>query len=626
MFEKCFGSSQVFDIEEPEKMDLTMCVKFLQTHIPDPELLQAVIRTDNAVTLTEIQETVRYFKSQQSLDNYISDPDSLFNIAVEIIVKAKQVWRLKHSSLLFFQTLKKASPVQFEALLETLGKLCEPDHALFLKSHHIDIVIGSLNKQSQLPESILEILTTYLETENPDIVSILTSLRATHNSKLDQQATDYHLSHHNKFHALRIKTHAMHLIRPKLLLNHKATEFFLQNITEFAIEYHDYEQKFKDNYTCVEEKTAHSITDWLTTALNLVRSVPYSFMKFFSCRQSTTMQYPPVLALLDIQNDFIVKLGTTTIFAASNLDPNKEQNQTMDLSQLFLVFESAAVKAKLLLYKTTNRVLLNNIKAIMLITGVCDKNPAAMYHVVEMLAESSTLQMIEQHIQASPLLLTFFHSQDFKRYFNPNLFSNTSEKIDQQAFLTALTPHIRMRGELSLQSPSTSAMAMSLTNFIANCDKQYTSGMENTEFMAWFSREFDRNKMKEVFEALFFSSTENEVSGLEKEARFCETQVRTLIFTRDELVRLDWPQEIEPTAPRTDAHNLRAFGTFYNKLTDEMQRETVIKELLLSTLHNPTPAPKKAYDTVAAPSQIEKTIVSHYQNSNGASAIRYNSP
>jgi len=182
--------------------------------------------------------------------------------------------------LVFFQLLKKSNPNEFDALLTTLNALSDPKkHALLLKSDHIDMVIASLRKQRELPENALEKLTTYLEAQHPDMARILASLRNSHSSAIDQQAENYHLSHHNAVHAFRIKTHAMHLIRTKLSSSPSETNSFLQNIYEFSIEYHDHEQKNKGIHACVEEATANRITDWLTTALDLVRPLPGLLMR-----------------------------------------------------------------------------------------------------------------------------------------------------------------------------------------------------------------------------------------------------------------------------------------------------------------------------------------------------------
>ncbi|MCR9191215.1 MAG: hypothetical protein NXI01_00955 [Gammaproteobacteria bacterium] len=606
MFDRCFGQNLTHSIG-PEILDASTCSSFFKTVASDsfdPKALHAVVQPDNTDTIAETSETVRYFKSHLSYDDDASDPMSLFNIAAEIMIKTKQVWRLKRESLVFFQLLKKSNPSEFDALLTTLSILSDPQgHALFLKSHHIDMVITSLRKQRDLPEKALEKLTEYLGAQDLNITTILASLRNEHSSEIEHQAERYHLSHHNTVHAFRIKTHAMHLIRAKLSSSPCKTNTFLQDIYEFSIEYHDHEQRNKGIHDCVEETTAYRITDWLTTALDLVRPLPGLLMRFFCPRQPTTVSAPCIQSILDILNDFIVKLGTTTLFV-KDAAPGKEQNQMMDLSQLFLLFESTAQKANIPLYHHTNLSFFNDLKAIMLITGICDKNPTALYDVVVLLAKEPTLSMIAQYTGEPSVLINFFNSPDFRSYFNSSDFPETSHQIDQQAFLTAFVPHLRMRSELSVKNAALSANAIKLTNLIADCDKHHASNSDPAIFMEWFSKAFDPKEMRPIFENLFFTSTEDQPCGLERESRFCESQVGTLMFARDELQKLGWPQAIEPTVPRTDAHNLRAFSDFYHTL-DDIQKETLIKELLLSAIHNPSPSPD---DTPESTLELERPI------------------
>lgn len=465
---------------------------------------------------------------------------------------------LNEQSILFLQSLWTHAPYPFDQLLTKLER-----HPFALKKHHIETVVSLITNQMALPETILETLQSHLDC-CPDFESRINSLLAIHAPELLVSANTHHLIHHALPHALETANRANKVLdNLGILVNDDQISRFLRAAINVMIQFHDHEQKSKGEYNSLEMATAARVSQWLSNVLAISDE---------SCLK----------LLLNFIANHIIVLGTTIVYSPT---------RTMDLSELFLEFKDVAVAASL---KTTYQsqelpVVLESkvglvycMDAIMLIVGICDKNPAAIYDLVVMQEANSftsTLPMIKSYSPTPLLLEQFFASQAFQRSFN----NGSSDAINQQAFLMALTPHLCMRAELS--GVSQREDAHTFMKLIALCRKERLNNLDHVAFMQWFNRQCLTHEMNRVVLAFFFADIEREIA-------FCKSQELSLVFVANKLMSMRFSPKslaaaasgrfqplINPQVPVRDAENLRALKQFYDSL-DKPQQEALIGELL----------------------------------------------
>lgn len=465
---------------------------------------------------------------------------------------------LNEQSLMFLKSLWKNAPFPFDQLLTKLER-----HPFTLKVHHIETVVTLINNQMALPETILSSLQSYLGC-CPNFESIINDLLAVHAPELLVSATTHHLIHHSLPHALETANRVNKVLdNLGILINNDDVSRFLRAVINVLIQFHDHEQKNKGEHNSVEVATAVRVSDWLNNALAISDE---SDLKL----------------LLNFVANHIIVLGTTIIFSPT---------RTMDLSELFLEFKDVAVSAALkVAYKSPelpvvleSKVgLVYSLDAIMLIVGICDKNPAAIYDLVAMQeasASTATLPMIKSYSQTPLLLEQFFTSDGFRRSFN----NGSSDAINQQAFLMSLTPHLCMRAELS--GANQREDAHTFMKLIALCRKERLNNLDHVAFMHWFNSQCLTHEMNRVVLAFFFADIDREIA-------FCKSQELSLVFVANKLMSMRFSPKsvagaasgrfqplINPQVPVQDAENLRALKQFYDGL-DKSQQEVLIGELL----------------------------------------------
>ncbi|MDI1352519.1 MAG: hypothetical protein PSV35_07085, partial [bacterium] len=372
--------------------------------------------------------------------------------------------------------------------------------------------------------------------------------------KLDENAKTHHKIHHSKPHALEIKNRAMYIITN--LLNifppHIHENQFLNALISFLIEFHDQELIECGSFNSIEEMTAHQLIEELDSAI-LLKS------------------HPQLKVLIEFLADRIIVLGTTMIFGLQ---------QTTDLSEIYLLMESELSDSEFMSTHPSNMNLIKAIETVMLITGVCDKNPAALFTVVERQQRDrhlETFSLLKKVLQHSSLLEQFFHSHYFVPYYTKE---GASLALNIQTFLITLPPHLGMSAELVGYSKAQSIR--SLIEFIALCRNTY-SYRNQKDFQVWYSRAFSILNIASLIDDLLFKNIEGEIN-------FSLSQKSGLKFAQKQLISKGYLNPIaeahsfiEVTVPEKDAQNLKGMRLFYQHL-NHFEKLQLLEEVALALI------------------------------------------
>ena len=464
---------------------------------------------------------------------------------------------LNEKSLSFLHDLWSKAVFPFDQWLTKFER-----SALHLRAHQLDTVIALLHAEMALSEGIMDSLHAYLMA-SPNAESKLEPLLGLHAQELNQSACEHHLIHHALPHALEIAHRTNQVIdHLGLLITHDPASRFLRTVATLMMQFHDLEQKDKRGGHSVEEATAARVSGWIATALAIPEN---SEMK----------------KLIDFMASHIIVLGTTMIHSTK---------RTMDLSELFFDIRNLAASAGFpVIYAPpadrsgapeSKASLIYSVDAILLLIGVCDKNPASIYDVVAAQAvdESfSTLIMMNRYFERPLLLEKFFSGRAFFSPFD----QGASDNISQQAFLMALIPHVSMRAEYS------ATQSLSFIEFIRWCRQERINHPSTASFMQAFNDECITLDMNRLLDLFFFEAIDFQIN-------FCVSQERGLVFVANKLVSMGFSPKsmtgvasghfqpmINPRAPVRDAGNLRALKLFYDQL-DKSSQELLISELLFA--------------------------------------------
>lgn len=467
-------------------------------------------------------------------------------ITIQIANIFGEEWILNNQSIDFLYSLFLEEPEILTYLLNTLNELCDKQRrGLALKAWHVDSIINSWQTLQTLSCDILLHLDTYLHenqatSQSNPILPVVAQLRSAHLGQLTTQAEQYHLQHHTAFHALEMKIRSMLLIMNQLgLLNtNSPQDVFLRELIFFMIEFHDYEQKNKQHFASVEAITARKIADWLIETLNLKNEAP------------------KLIPLIEICAHWVVELGTTMIWGSTS---------TMDLIELFLLFNQIVCQSRTKLNRVTNQSLGTLLSIIALITGLCDKNPAASRYLME--HESH-----QENPYQPPLILQQFLDTQLESYFT----GGDLKAINQRAWKTTWPPHFNMRLELSLSDSNLQSHAIELSQLLKTYQKNLIADLDNTLLDIWLNKECPH--LQTLIEALFFNNRQStQTNGLTGERNFSLSQLSTVHFAAETLPYLlhEWDQRsiestqhtlmIEPNVPFVDANNLMSLEQFYNQ-------------------------------------------------------------
>lgn len=481
--------------------------------------------------------------------------DILFNEQMNRL-GALVVEGLNLQSRLFLYDLWVTVPFKFDLFLTKLER-----SRLALKSYHLNQAVASLFNQMTLPSEGLMALRAYLlATPEAEIDSLI----KIHAPELRISATANGLLHHDLPHALEIRMRIQVLMQGLGILNgDDRLSCFLRSMVLFIVQFHDHEQVDKGEYDSVEAATAARVSSWIKVKLNL-----------------------PVASKLNVFIDFLadrlIVLGTTMIYSAT---------RTMDLSELFLDLKQMAISMHeprfLSLEDPTelefsgalesNAALIHHLDAIMLITGVADKTPAAIYDAILMQSEPgvSIKSMLSSYIEPPLLLERFFQSDAFISPFGLGV----SMEVKAEAFITALIPHVSMRAEITKNE--------AFVRFIALCRQERLNYLDHVDFMTWFKKAVLDANMPHCVEDLFFNA-------IQKEVAFCQSQKAGLVFVSNKLILMRFPHRsvagdlaghfrplINTEVPMNDAKNLIAFKSFYDTLSDA-EKVSLVGELILA--------------------------------------------
>lgn len=506
----------------------------------------------------------------------ISDTDRS-SMAERLLDLFGPTWHMSQQSIDFFCLLSTENTELFANLLQQLQDLCKKEgRSLSLQAAHVDSVIAYWCKLQELPSDIFALLDAYLTRNQLDvqkkirkpIQTIIQDLRVEHARHFITQAEQHHLQHHTQYHFLEVKIRTMTLLKQLNLFNtNSLSDVFFREIISFIVEFHDYEQKERGEYASTEQVTAKCVATWLIDALDL-------------------KQYAPeLIPVIRVCADCVIELGTTMIWGP---------NSTMDLMELFFLFDNTAFQAKIGVNSIADNPFLALLSVISLIIGLSDKNPAASHYLMEQEAsQTQTLASLKDTSQSFLII---------EQFLNKNLIRTVSPEISQQIWLTTWPPHFNMRLELSLADPALSSSAIRLSDMLKDYQKKYISGMSNERLSEWLDNENSLNLLQALIEQLFFTKREKNIvtdgvqtkvfaSGMIGEIKFSSSQVDTVLFCRNKIPQLlhQWDGRNEATAadslgidsnvPFLDALNLEALENFYFTCSPEEQAQ-LCKELI----------------------------------------------
>lgn len=532
------------------------------------------------------KSTINHYAKLLARDDHAEN----FNLSLEISMGIGRVLCLSDASLIFFKCLKENTPASYFGLLEKLKQLCAPSGKhLFLQSHHVDAVVRILNAQNDIDRQCFNIsilLSSYLENQTTSIDAVIKSLLAKNLPAVAEQAIRANLVHHNLKHAAEIRVRSTHTIDEagifrievdpeeiqQIVPSHESSSnfgsfflssidrysndisdesvnnlaLFLRSLSRFAIECHDYIYERSPNYGSVEQATAARLTEWLTD------------------EQLGLPSLSPLLeSLLALINDYIITLGTTMIFSFK---------ETMDLSELFILFEAAADSS--IDVDSPNAAFFKMLKSIAFITGVCDKAPIAIFKVVKMQADdnrTNSLSNLQSNLPYRPLIQSFFEQIGYG--FQP-YYKYKDIKYSHQAFLMAVVSHICMRAEFSKVSK--------FRRFISSCQNAHKMGFDEPGgFFNFFEEKFIEHNIATLVEEFFLSK-----ELIDKEKSFCTSVVSDLRFKQERVTDSNPDAEqplIDPEVLLVDANNLGAFYRFYISLSPS-EKILVTKELTLNVI------------------------------------------
>ena len=468
---------------------------------------------------------------------------------------------LSDSSLMSLQTFWKNAPFPFDQWLTKIESM-----SLALEARHIDKAIASLTLQIELPETIMSSVQTYLAMDS-NYSAAIDALFLEKAPDLLSAAKTHHLLHHSLPHALEIANRANNIFDNLNIMNEDdAVSRFLRKVITFMIQFHDHEQKEKGGLGSVEQVTAYRVVRWLNTALGIAESSHLALLIHFLA-------------------DRLIVLATTMIYSSK---------RTMDLSELFFELKDVAISAG---YSglsdetplersdiiTTKAQLLHNIDAMVLITGVCDKNPAVFYDVAVTQgfdAGLSTMRMLTSYFPSTVLKDAFFDSPSFVRPFDVG----SPERTNQQGFLIAIIPHISVRCELNHTLES-----QNLMDFISLCRKERFNHLDHAAFMDWFVQASQDTGLTDLMRISFFDN-------IEKEMQFSQSQRPGLVFVVNKLVSMRFSPKssagaaaghfqplINPEVPIRDSRNLKALDDLFRRLS-RTDQDKLARELFLAVV------------------------------------------
>lgn len=493
------------------------------------------------------------------------DGAQLFHTAVDFMCQTRQFLHINASSLAFFHELSQNNQKSYQDLM---SRIAQRAPGILLKHHHLDAVIDVFQAQRQLAANAQQRVDDFAS--HIDIESVISNIQQAHFPEIVTQSIEENLLHHTLKHAAEIKVRAKCVI-DKLRLLDVVSHNFLRKLTKFAIEGHDLRQKNPRGYPTVELATAAQLEAWLFKELGLNES---------SNENKILRDY------IHLVLHKIIVLGTTMIFS---------HESTLDLSELFHWIEAAAEEAGIETCDATNRMLMQKLDLIALLTGVCDKTPSALYEVVSQQAKlpaTNSLARLKAFYPDS--VLDDFMTDDghFRSYF-----SMAYREENQQAFMMGLVPHLCMRAELAAakkndpmatQSEKKLAeKAIVFIRFVDECQNRFAKidseeEMPSVALQAYFEHEFIAQNMDRYVDELFFSM-------LNAEIQFSQSQVNSLLFVKKRLIQwgylnsTDNDSFINPDAPAIDALNLAALGAFYQNLDSE-RRMQLSRELILNVV------------------------------------------
>lgn len=369
----------------------------------------------------------------QSITTYLQEcleqDEQHLQIMVHIILTTRQWWPLESHARTFFIQLKEAKPHSFVALLATLHAYCN-QHKRLIKAHHINTVIAHLNEEKlffSTSAQCCEELNAFLTPRYVDLPFKLQMLRQDLLPALNTQAKNYHLSHHTQQHAAEIKIRTLRAIQQlRLFQDSTLIDDFIQKIVSLAVECHDLIQKNAGDFASVEQASATEVLKCLDSVLDM----PPSIRRF-----------------VKLIVEKVIVLGTTMIYSPTHI---------MDLSQLYFLFKEKAAEAAII---PSPSAIMTRLNVIMLLTGICDKAPSAIYQVVQhQLASKDANSLANLKYNFTNILLEdFFSSPHFTPYFDDG-----TEEENRQAFLMSIVPHISMRCELATAYVITREMIASI--------------------------------------------------------------------------------------------------------------------------------------------------------------------
>jgi hypothetical protein len=445
---------------------------------------------------------------------------------------------LNNDSLEFLQNACSRNSQALDKLLVKCERL-----GLKLKACDINLVVEALQTQMDLPQNIFATIKNHLLDKRMNSIANVLHIFS---EKLE-----------NKLPATDVLKPIFHVLNNlSIFVNASPEEQFLRSILTMMLNFHNKEYSYSKPIES-RRRNPGDTAKWLKSLLSM-------------------SEKSSLIKLIDF-------LGIRLHLAGNTING---EFRSMELTELFFIFEDMANCADMNLTHAENEEFIKDINAIILIAQVCKKAPTSLLDVVEMQLDCRDMDILNlmQEYNLAPLQIgKFFKGKNFNPYFRRH---QTEDRVNPQAFLTTLSNYLHTI--ISYSNERFDENIQPIADFIQQCNNS-SNKMTDEEYILWLKDLSLDSKMQVAIETTLFDA-------LEHEAKACVHKFGGLGFVATKMVSMGFSPRAEVSMNtgvfhplvtartlQTDLENIQSLRLFVRKL-DYKQKNQLMTELLLTLL------------------------------------------
>lgn len=436
-----------------------------------------------------------------------------------------------------------------------------------LKAADIDSVIESLYQQHTLPQNILHSIQYFLmDKRTSHFVQTLMSSTKTLDASL------------NHFNPLKPVLYVLNHLN--IYIHSDSEKQFLSTLVSMMIHF----QESDSSHSSQRQRSTKDVIKWMKSLLSISEKSDLS-------------------KLIELMSDRLQMIEVSL--------PGQVRN--MDLLELYCMFEDLALQTEHFIPHDSNKPLLLDIHAMILLALASKKYPHAFFDIMyarQAQNEWDILNQIQSQLSRPSMLSAFFNSTQFNPYFRE---CSIRTQSNQQAFLSTalmclknIIQETHAYAEISLKP---------MVNFLKVAHSM-SQDMENDTFLKWLQKELTQ-------EDLFSSLQHALFIALEYEAQLINTRSGSLIFIANKLVSMGFSPKavsanqtglfqplIASNALQMSQTNLQALKMFLSQLNYQQQHQLMTELCLIALIpyqmhvENQTPSKNKPLP--------KRTVDQHY--------------